>query len=140
MKITKSARKSTLRLLNHLSNGERCAEKESPPSALLDTFAVRSLQQGGQPKTLQKLLGVANKPRSSALKRPLARFLPPPPRKALLKTCSPEHGEMLRSLLHRLGLLPALIKKRPWERKSLTASVFLVYYRLNGSGIERREE
>jgi site-specific recombinase XerD len=36
------------------------------PSVLRDTFAVRSLQQGGHPKTLQKLLGFANK---AALKR-----------------------------------------------------------------------
>lgn len=53
-------------LFLRLSSRAEMRGKGVTPSVLRDTFAVRYLQQGGHPKTLQKLLGLANR---AALKR-----------------------------------------------------------------------
>jgi site-specific recombinase XerD len=53
-------------LFLRLSSHAEMTGKGVNPSLLRDTFAVRYLQQGGHPKTLQKLLGLANR---AALKR-----------------------------------------------------------------------
>ncbi|HEU5378326.1 MAG TPA: tyrosine-type recombinase/integrase [Ktedonobacteraceae bacterium] len=62
-------------LLRRLSQRIGITRKGITASLLRDTFAVRYLQQGGHPKTLQMLLGFANK---AALKRyqEAARSLP----------------------------------------------------------------
>jgi site-specific recombinase XerD len=62
-------------LFLRLSSHTEMTGKGVSPSLLRDTFAVRYLQQGGHPKTLQKLLGVASR---DAIKRyrDAARSLP----------------------------------------------------------------
>lgn len=62
-------------LFLRLSSRAGMSGKGVTPSLLRDTFSVRYLQQGGHPKTLQKLLGLASR---AALKRyrNAARSLP----------------------------------------------------------------
>ena len=62
-------------LFPRLSSRAGMTGKGVSPSLLRDTFAVRYLQQGGHPKTLQQLLGLASR---AAIKRyrDAARSLP----------------------------------------------------------------